>query len=105
MKNFQQELAAKEHAIAAQQNAYVESNDTILRFNSDRDRANLIAPVDLNRLQAYKNEIKLTREEREIQMKQKKTLTEKILATWKELKEIRELQRFRNTEFRLIIKK
>ncbi len=61
--------------------------------------------MDLNRLNAYKNEIKQTRQQRDIEMKQKKNLIEKILITWRELKELRKKQNFRTTDIKLIIKK
>lgn len=61
--------------------------------------------ADIARLNSYKNEIKQTRQHRANQMLLKKNLTEKILSTWKELKDIRIKQNYRNTEYKLIIKK
>ena len=64
-----------------------------------------ISSASANRLNAYRNEIKHTRQQRGNQMRLKKDLTEKILLNWKELKEIRSKQKFRNTDIKLVIKK
>ena len=61
--------------------------------------------TDVARFNSYKNEIKKTRQLRSNEMLLKKNLTEKILSTWKELKDIRIKQNYRNTEYKLIIKK
>lgn len=61
--------------------------------------------IDIARLNSYKNEIKKTRQQRDNEMLLKKNLTEKILSTWKELKDLRFKQNYRNTEYKLIIKK
>lgn len=91
---------------ASSRGRYVESTGEIVKTNvENKDTAAYISAVDANKLMAYTNEIKLTREQRDIQMKQRKTLTEKIIRTWKDLKEIRNQQQFRNTEIKLIIKK
>ena len=88
---------------AAAKEAYIESTGTVVK--NSKSNVDIISTVDANRLNAYKNEIKQTRQQRDIEMKQKKNLTEKILITWKELKEIRVKQNFRSTEYKLIIKK
>lgn len=89
---------------ATERNAYIESTQKVIKLNSEQDNE-MITQVDLSRLRAYQNEIKLTREQRDIEMAMRKQLTEKILATWRMLKDLRVRQGFRNTEFKLIIKK
>jgi predicted transcriptional regulator of viral defense system len=89
---------------ATERNAYIESTQKVIKLNSEQDNE-MITQVDLSRLRAYQNEIKLTREQRDIEMTMRKQLTEKILATWRLLKDLRVRQGFRNTEFKLIIKK
>lgn len=108
--NFKSEMDARNLRLAAERNAYVESAGRTIKINSDHrggghDEAADLARVDLSRLLAYQNEIKLTREQRDIEMSQRKKLTEMILATWKSLKMLRARQQFRNTEYKLVIKK
>ena len=103
LERLKSELAAQTSRLAADHNAYIESTGTVLKTN--KDSKDFLTTADLNRLNAYKNEIKQTRQQRDIEMKQKKTLTEKIIITWKELKEIRIKQNFRSTELKLIIKR
>lgn len=102
-------MDARNLRLAAERNAYVESAGRTIKLNSDhrggQDEAIDLARVDLSRLLAYQNEIKLTREQRDIEMSQRKKLTEMILATWKSLKSLRARQQFRNTEYKLVIKK
>ena len=85
---------------------YIESNGTILKNNvGQQDKSEYISNSDLNKLAAYKNEIKQTRQQRDIELKQKKNLCEQIVKTWKELKDVRAKQQFRITDIKLIIKK
>ncbi len=81
---------------------YIESTSTVLK--TKLNKAN-ITQIDLNKLAVYRNEIKQTRQQRDNEMMLKKNLTEKILVTWKELKDIRIKQKFRNTDLKLIIKR
>jgi hypothetical protein len=81
---------------------YIESTATVLK--TKLNNAN-ITQIDLNKLAVYRNEIKQTRQQRDNEMMLKKNLTEKILITWKELKDIRIKQKFRNTDLKLIIKR
>jgi hypothetical protein len=103
LERFKNELAMQTSRLAADHNAYIQSTGSVIK--TSKDSKDFLTTVDLNRLNAYKNEIKQTRQQRDIEMKQKKNLTEKILITWKELKEIRKKQNFRNTELKLTIKK
>lgn len=89
--------------LAADHNSYIQSTGSVIK--TSKDSKDFITTVDLNRLNAYKNEIKQTRQQRDIEMKQKKNLIEKILITWRELKELRKKQTFRTTDIKLIIKK
>ncbi len=81
---------------------YIESTSTVLK--TKLNNAN-ITQIDSNKLAVYRNEIKQTRQQRDNEMMLKKNLTEKILVTWKELKDIRIKQKFRNTDLKLIIKR
>lgn len=77
----------------------MESTKELLATNSKRE------VNDFKRLSAYKYEIQKTRDERDKKMKTQKTLVEKIIATWKDIKELRNKNGFRSTEIKLIIKK
>jgi predicted transcriptional regulator of viral defense system len=101
---FKSEMDVRALRQATERNAYIESTQKVIKLNSEQDNE-MITQVDLSRLRAYQNEIKLTREQRDIEMTMRKQLTEKILATWRLLKDLRVRQGFRNTEFKLIIKK
>jgi hypothetical protein len=61
--------------------------------------------TDRKKLNAYRYEIVKTRQERNKEMRLFKNLVEKIIETWKELKDLRQKQQFRNTQVKLIIKK
>jgi hypothetical protein len=91
-------------AAKAAGNLYIESNSSVIPVNKNTPE-DFITIADKNKLLAYRYEIKQTRQQRDIEMKQKKNLIEKILQTWKEIKETRNKQKFRNTEYKLIIKK
>ena len=84
---------------------YVEPTSTVIRSQLDRVKDKSLAPTDLNKLNAYMYDINQARQERENEMILKKDLTEKIVSTWKELKEVRTRRGFRNTDLKLIIKK
>ncbi len=103
LERFKSELAMQTSRAAASHNALVESTGAVIK--TSKDSKDFMSTSDLNRLNAYKNEIKQTRQQRDIEMKQRKNLTAKILTTWKELKEIRIKQNFRTTDYKLIIKK
>jgi hypothetical protein len=109
MAHFISELNAKSDRRAANQNSYIESTGQIIRLKAinkkDKDNDDFISDVDENKLNAYKNEIKHTRQQRDMEMGMKKDLTEKILTTWKELKDIRIKQNYRSTDLKLMIKK
>ena len=106
MERFKNELAVQTDKAAANKNLYIESNGTVLKTNvGPQDKNEYISNSDLNKIVAYKNEIKQTRQQRDIELKQKKNLCEQIVKTWKELKDIRAKQQFRNTDIKLIIKK
>jgi len=103
---FRNEVAAQSSKNAAQRNRYIESTSSVLITNNNMDEAKeFITPGDRKKMIAYKNEIKQIRQQRDIVMKMKKGLIEKILSTWKELKELRAKQQFRNTDIKLIIRK
>jgi coiled-coil and C2 domain-containing protein 2A len=116
---FIHELNSKDNRSAAAKangNLYIESNSAIIRRIGDNvpepDKDGLvgndthqITPANRNKIIAYRDEIKQTRQQRDIEMQQKKTLIEKIVETWKELKDLRNNQKFRNTDIKLIIKK
>ena len=104
MTKFKGEVNSSVNRNASNRNMFIESTSTIIRADSN-DGGALISKTDFNKLTAYQNEIKLTRQQREIEMQQKKMLTEKILQTWKELKNVRNQQQFRNTDLKLVIKK
>ena len=76
----------------------------ISEIQPDKKKMN-IPVVEMNKLMAYRNEVKHARQQRDNEMRLKKDLTEKILLTWKELKDIRNKQKFRNTDIKLVIKK
>lgn len=61
--------------------------------------------TDMKKLMAYKYEIQKTRQERNKDVKIHKQLVEQIIQTWKELKELRLKNQFRNTDVKLVIKK
>lgn len=82
---------------------YIESTSKIIKTKFTNDSN--ISANDLNKLTAYRNEIKQARQQRDNEMLLKKSLTEKMLITWKELKDLRSRQQFRNTDLKLIIKK
>ncbi len=103
---FKAELSIQSNQTAADRNLYVESTSTVIRTQLDQIGTDkLLAPADMNKLNAYRYEIKQVRQQRDNEMMLKKDLTEKILSTWKELKEIRTKRGFKNTELKLIIKK
>lgn len=60
---------------------------------------------DMKKLMAYKYEIQKTRQERNKEMRMHKQLVEKIINTWREIKDLRQAQQYRNTDVKLIIKK
>jgi hypothetical protein len=60
---------------------------------------------DRKKLNAYRYEVVKTRQERNKEMKMSKNLAEKIIETWKELKDLRQKQQFRNTQVKLIIRR
>jgi hypothetical protein len=113
MAHFITELNAQAGRRAANKNSYVESTGKIIRLNAlkgkDKNGAeqdeDFITTADEGKLNAYKMEIKHTRQQRDMEMLMKKDLTEKILITWKELKDIRIKQNYRNTDLKLVIKK
>ena len=110
MTRFRAELDAKSSRRAAAKQALVESTGKIISLNamksiSKNEAEDLISSGDENKLNAYKNEIKHTRQQRDIEMRMRKELTAKIVSTWKELKDIRIKQNYRNTDLKLIIKK
>ena len=84
---------------------YVESTSSVIKTKLNIDSSARQSNKDINQLRAYRNEIKQTRQQRDNEMMLKKNLTEKILITWKELKDIRLKQQFRNTDLKLIIKR
>jgi Rps23 Pro-64 3,4-dihydroxylase Tpa1-like proline 4-hydroxylase len=102
--SFKADMNVRTMRAASERNEYVESAQRVIKLESERNQ-NPDLHVDVSRLRAYQNEIKLTREQRDIEMRMRKKLTEKILMTWKELKDLRARQQFRNTEYKLIIKK
>jgi hypothetical protein len=61
--------------------------------------------VNQKKLNAYRYEIVKTRQERNKEVKLFKNLTEQIIETWKELKDLRQKQQFRNTQVKLTIRK
>ena len=61
--------------------------------------------TDMKKLMAYKYEIQKTRQERNKDMKINKQLVEQIIQTWKELKELRQKNQYRNTDVKLAIRK
>lgn len=113
---FMEELKSNARVAAARHHALVESTGAIIpdKFNSGDSNTvilpngmqlDYISTSDLVKLNSYKNEIKQTRRQLNIEMKKHKELTEKIVLTWKELKNKRAEQKFRSTEMKLIIKK
>ncbi len=102
---FRTELNIQSSQAAIERNMYVESTSTVIRSQLDQVKDKGLAPTDLNKLNAYRYEIKQARQERDNEMMLKKDLTEKIVSTWKELKEVRSKRGFRNTDLKLIIKK
>ena len=110
-ERFRAEVDAHVRAAAAERHLYVESTDTILSTSTSNNPSNgdetaaLISPSDAHKLRAYKNEIKQAREQRDLEMRMRKTLTEKIVSVWRELKDLRKRQQFRNTDLKLVIRK
>ncbi len=104
MNRFRNELSLQSSRLAADKKMYIESTSSIIKSNNPSEN-DFITSSDANKLKAYKNEIKQTRQQRDIEMKMKKNLIQKIIATWKDLKDIRNKQQFRNTDLKLIIKK
>ncbi len=102
LERFRNEVNLQSSRLAAERKLYIESTGSILKTDDPNE---FITSSDANKLKAYKNEIKQTRQQRDIEMKMKKNLIEKIVATWKDLKDIRAKQQFRNTDLKLIIKK
>ena len=99
---FKSELDSQQSRMANSQDNYVESTASIINKALVQSK---ISVVDTNKLNAYKNEIKQARQQRDNEMMLKKNLVEKILVTWKELKELRAKQGYRNTEVKLTIKR
>lgn len=91
--------------MAANQNMYVESTSTVIKTSLESKEKTKLSASDTDKLNAYRNEIKQARQQRDNEMMLKKDLTEKIVLTWKELKDSRTKQGFRNTDVKLIIKK
>ena len=102
---FKNELSTQSNTQASTKNMFVESTSTVIKTKLNEEHIGNVSPANANKLLAYKNEIKQTRQLRDKEMLLKKDLTEKILVTWKELKEIRVKQNFRNTDIKLLIKK
>jgi hypothetical protein len=103
--HFKSELNTQTNKTAADRNMYVESTSTVIKTKLNIESSARQSTNDINQLRAYRNEIKQTRRQRDNEMMLKKNLTEKILLTWKELKDIRIKQQFRNTDIKLIIKR
>lgn len=103
--NFKADMNAKALQLANERNTFIQSTQKVIKLSSENHYEDMASKIDLSRLRAYQNEIKLTREQKDIEMRLRKQLTDKILSTWKELKELRNKQKFRNTEYKLIIKK
>lgn len=98
---FKSELDSQMNRLANVQNNYVQSTSSVI----NRNLQSKVSQVDINKLNAYKNEIKQARQQRDNEMLLKKDLLEKILVTWKELKDLRAKQGYRNTDVKLTIKK
>ena len=112
---FKSEINIQSNLIAADRHMYIESTSTIIKSpvgsqiennkNMNMLSSRSIAVADINKLNAYRYEIKQVRQQRDNETMLKKDLIEKILVTWKELKDIRTKRGFRNTDLKLVIKK
>ena len=94
-RNLKQELSENNRV-----NDILSKNRSIINNKVDNTEMS-----DINKLNAYRYEIQKTRQERNKEMKTHKILTEKIIETWKEIKDLRTKQQFKNTDIKLIIKK
>jgi hypothetical protein len=115
---FLNELKTQSNQRAAEKNAFIESTGKVLNINNplldkpqekqklfEDGEVAFITTADESKLNAYRTEIKHTRQQRDLEMRLRKELIEKILSTWKDLKDIRFKQSYRNTDLKLVIKK
>ncbi|XP_062871722.1 coiled-coil and C2 domain-containing protein 2A [Trichomycterus rosablanca] len=64
-----------------------------------------ISLVTQQRVAEYKQEVRHTRQLRDLERERDRTLLKSIIKVWKELKALREFQRFTNTPYKLYIRK
>ena len=88
-----------------QAEAYLKGEISVGLESSRRGQPTPREVADRNKLTAYKYEIQKTRQERNKDMRMHKQVVEKIIQTWKEIKELRQTQNYRNTDIKLVIKK
>nr|XP_032806201.1 coiled-coil and C2 domain-containing protein 2A isoform X2 [Petromyzon marinus] len=65
----------------------------------------VLVPATRKRVQEYTNEIRQTRRLNDIELEKDRNLLKSLLKTWKEIKNLREFQKYTNTQLKLYIRR
>ncbi|XP_043080753.1 coiled-coil and C2 domain-containing protein 2A isoform X3 [Puntigrus tetrazona] len=68
-------------------------------------RGEALSQVTQQRIAEYKQEVKHTRQLRDVEQEKDRALLKSIIRVWKEIKALRDFQRFTNTPFKLFIRR
>ncbi|XP_016386999.1 coiled-coil and C2 domain-containing protein 2A [Sinocyclocheilus rhinocerous] len=68
-------------------------------------RGEALSQVTQQRIAEYKQEVRHTRQLRDVEQEKDRALLKSIIRVWKELKALRDFQRFTNTPFKLFIRR
>ncbi|XP_073678752.1 coiled-coil and C2 domain-containing protein 2A [Garra rufa] len=68
-------------------------------------RGEALSQVSQQRIAEYKQEVRHTRQLRDVEQEKDRALLKNIIKVWKELKALRDFQRFTNTPFKLFIRR
>ncbi|KAJ8397457.1 hypothetical protein AAFF_G00437330 [Aldrovandia affinis] len=72
---------------------------------SELHRGQSLTPASQHRISEYKQEIRSTRKLRDAEQEKDRVLLKSILKVWKEMKALREFQRFTNTPYKLYLRR
>ncbi|XP_055044610.2 coiled-coil and C2 domain-containing protein 2A isoform X1 [Misgurnus anguillicaudatus] len=68
-------------------------------------RGEALSQVTQQRIAEYKQEVRHTRQQRDLEQEKDRALLKNIIRVWKELKALRDFQRFTNTPYKLFIRR
>uniref|UniRef100_A0A8C2CX92 Coiled-coil and C2 domain containing 2A n=1 Tax=Cyprinus carpio TaxID=7962 RepID=A0A8C2CX92_CYPCA len=79
--------------------------DKVTQKCASKTKLPALSQVTQQRIAEYKHEVRHTRQLRDVEQEKDRALLKSIIRVWKELKALRDFQRFTNTPFKLFIRR